>query len=88
MISLRSLPLALAGAALVAPLAAAANAQAQPAQTPPQREEAQTQETQPEGEAEARDERVSRYVKLGMSSRRKTKVCRTVEEWREINNPR
>ena len=34
------------------------------------------------------DERICRYVKLDMSSRRKTKVCRTVEEWRELNNPR
>lgn len=34
------------------------------------------------------DKRVCRYVKLDASSRRKTKVCRTVEEWRDLNNIR
>jgi hypothetical protein len=34
------------------------------------------------------DKRICRYVKLDPSSRRKTKVCRTVEEWRELNNIR
>jgi hypothetical protein len=38
-------------------------------------------------EAEA-DKIVCRYVKLDTASRRKTKVCRTVEGWRELNNPR
>ena len=33
-------------------------------------------------------ERVCRYIKLDMSSRRKTKVCRTVEEWNALNNRR
>lgn len=36
----------------------------------------------------AKDERICRYVKLETASRRKTKVCRTTEEWRELNNPR
>lgn len=36
----------------------------------------------------AEDKRICRYIKLDMSSRRKTKVCRTTEEWRELNNPR
>jgi hypothetical protein len=39
------------------------------------------------GEAEA-DKVTCRYVKLDTASRRKTKVCRTVEGWRELNNPR
>lgn len=46
-----------------------------------------------ESDAEApaetgQDERICRYVKLDASSRRKTKVCRTLEQWRELNNPR
>lgn len=88
MISLRPLLLAIAGGTLLAPLAAAANPQAQPAETPPPREEAAKPETAPAEGAEAEDKRICRYVKLDMSSRRKTKVCRTVEEWRELNNIR
>lgn len=38
-------------------------------------------------EAEA-DKRICRYIKLETASRRKTKVCRTVEEWRALNNIR
>lgn len=34
------------------------------------------------------DKLICRYVKLDTVSRRKTKVCRTVEGWRELNNPR
>lgn len=83
--------LAIAGSALLAPLAAAAHAQSAPTGTPAPREEAAEAGTQPaEGtgsEAEA-DKRVCRYVKLDASSRRKTKVCRTVEEWRDLNNIR
>lgn len=40
------------------------------------------------GAESAQDKRICRYVTLDASSRRKTKVCRTVEEWRELNNPR
>jgi len=36
----------------------------------------------------AQDKRICRYVKLDTASRRKTKVCRNLEEWRELNNPR
>ena len=86
MITLRSALLAVAGTALLAPLAAAANPQTQPAETPPAREEAQpAQDTE---EAADADKRICRYVKLETASRRKTKVCRTLEEWRELNNPR
>lgn len=44
----------------------------------------------PEAAAEdaAEDKRICRYVKLDTASRRKTKLCRTTEEWRELNNPR
>lgn len=34
------------------------------------------------------EERVCRSVKLDMSSRRKTKVCKTADEWREFNQRR
>jgi len=89
MISLRPLLLAIAGGALLAPLAAAANPQAQPAEsTPPREEEAAKAETAPAEGTEAEDKRICRYVKLDMASRRKTKVCRTAEEWRELNNIR
>ena len=83
--------LAIAGSALLAPLAASANVQTSPAGTPVPREEPVEAEAPPadsaESEADA-DKRVCRYVKLDASSRRKTKVCRTVEEWRELNNIR
>ena len=88
MIFLRPLLLAVAGGALLTPLAAAANPQAQPAETPPPREEAVKTEAAPAEGAEAEDKRICRYVKLDMASRRKTKVCRTVEEWRDLNNIR
>jgi hypothetical protein len=39
--------------------------------------------------AQAEEEQlICRYVKLDTASRRKTKVCRTVDGWRELNNPR
>ncbi|MFO6447218.1 hypothetical protein ACLBKU_08750 [Erythrobacter sp. NE805] len=40
------------------------------------------------GEAKAEDRQICRYIKADASSRRKTKVCRTAEEWRELNNIR
>lgn len=33
-------------------------------------------------------ERVCRYIRADASSRRKSKVCMTTEEWREFNNRR
>lgn len=63
------------------------------ATTPPASEET-TQQPAPDSaetkiaEEAAEPERICRYVKLDASSRRKTKVCRTVEEWRELNNIR
>ena len=78
--------LALACGLSAAPLAALADPATQPAETPAPREDAQAE---PDTGSEAeQDKRVCRYVKLETASRRKTKVCRTVEEWRELNNPR
>jgi hypothetical protein len=34
------------------------------------------------------DKRICRYIKPETASRRKVKVCRTVEEWREFTNIR
>ncbi|MFL0356718.1 hypothetical protein ACI5KX_09575 [Erythrobacter sp. GH1-10] len=39
-------------------------------------------------EVKAEEERTCRYVKLDMSSRRKSKVCKTADEWREFNQRR
>ena len=47
-----------------------------------------TKDTAETPEAKPEDERICRYIKLDMSSRRKTKICRTTEEWRELGNPR
>jgi hypothetical protein len=40
------------------------------------------------GDTKAEDGRICRYIKLDMSSRRKSKICRTTEEWRDLGNPR
>jgi hypothetical protein len=78
---------------LTAPFAAAASAApgddpAKPADTE-QPEKPAEQETANGAPAEAEADKVTcRYVKLDTASRRKTKVCRTVEGWRELNNPR
>ena len=37
---------------------------------------------------EAEPERICRYIKLDTASRRKTKICRTTDEWRDLGNPR
>ncbi len=39
-------------------------------------------------EEKAKEKRICRYIRADASSRRKTKVCRTTEEWRELNNLR
>lgn len=84
MISLRSL--ALATAMLVAPLAVMA---ADPdTATPPAAEDSAEPDEAKSDDSAAEDKRICRYVKLETASRRKTKVCRTTEEWRELNNPR
>jgi hypothetical protein len=83
--------LALVFAACLAPLAAPSlAAQSQTPATPaPDAKPDAPAEAEPDTASEAdADKRVCRYVKLETASRRKTKVCRTVEEWRELNNPR
>jgi hypothetical protein len=86
MIVLRSRLLALGCALLIFPAGAIAT-------TPPASEET-AERAAPDStdarteEAAAEDKRICRYVKLETASRRKTKVCRTTEEWRELNNPR
>lgn len=84
--------LAAAAALCLAMLGSAALAQSAPdTQTPDPQNEVR-EETKPETEATPAeadaDKRVCRYVKLDASSRRKTRVCRTVEEWRDLNNIR
>jgi len=97
MILSRSRSLALGcGLLLAASMASAAGQDASAANTPPAAEETAQQpapETAESGETAGNteaveDKRVCRYVKLDASSRRKTKVCRTTEEWRELNNIR
>lgn len=89
MITLRSALLAVAGTALLAPLAAAANPQTQPAETPPAED---TAEPRPDSET-SRDttaeesKRICKSVRADAASRRKTRVCRTAEEWRQLNVP-
>lgn len=39
-------------------------------------------------EVKAEEKRICRRVKLDMSSRRATKVCKTKDEWREFNQRR
>jgi hypothetical protein len=89
--------LALGCALLLGAVAAgAANQDAPAAPTPPASDETAPQPAPGSSEpaataaapAEAEPERICRYVKLDASSRRKTKVCRTTEEWRELNNIR
>lgn len=50
--------------------------------------QAEKPELKTEEETKKEDKRICRYVRLDASSRRKTKVCRTKEGWRELNNPR
>lgn len=94
MILTRARSLALSFGLMFAPLAvAAANPDAATADTPPAAEETSPQpdaETSdsPAIEPAAEDKRICRYVRLDTASRRKTKLCRTTEEWRELNNPR
>jgi hypothetical protein len=94
MILSRSRSLALACGLLFAAATASAAGQDMPATgtTPASEETAQQPATDSaeakSAEAAVEPERICRYVKLDASSRRKTKVCRTVDEWRELNNIR
>lgn len=76
----------LATAALAGQQAPAAEPETAPAEQTAEKPETAS-ETAPET-TEAEPERVCRYIKLDMSSRRKTKICRTADEWRDLGNPR
>jgi hypothetical protein len=80
----------LASAAYGAQSAPAAQPEAAPAEQGSDKTEAKdTAEAPAEtSDAKAEDGRICRYIKLDMSSRRKTKICRTTEEWRDLGNPR
>lgn len=84
------LSLALACALFVLPAAFAANAAGQTTEEQPPASEETAEQSADEAAEDAvtEEKRICRYVKLDTSSRRKTKICRTSEEWREINNPR
>ena len=93
MIPSRSRTLALACGLLFAAATASAAVQDAPAATPSAGEETAPPPAPDSTDAKAAEEaaepeRICRHVKLDASSRRKTKVCRTVEEWRELNNIR
>ncbi len=61
---------------------AAANTAAQNAAAP-------AADEQPEAATQVEEEAVTcRYIRLDMSSRRKTRVCRTAEGWRQLNQQR
>ncbi|MDP5103959.1 MAG: hypothetical protein NWP98_08540 [Erythrobacter sp.] len=85
---------ALGCAVLIVPFAAAATAPETPTPaTAAASEEAAQQPApdagdKPDETANVDDKRICRHVRLDASSRRKTKICRTTEEWRELNNPR
>lgn len=79
------LALALACGLFVPPAAMAAS----PPPVPPVSEEAAEQSDDDKAQDSATEgKRICRYVKLDTASRRKTKICRTSDEWRELNNPR
>lgn len=94
MIPPRRFLLACAGGLLLVPFAAVAQSADQAGSTPPA---AERPAPQPESETASDDaaeqdkaedsKRVCRSVRADPSSRRKTRVCRTIEEWREMNVP-
>jgi predicted outer membrane protein len=87
--SVRRFLLACAGVLLLMPLAAAAQSEDQP-QTPAPATESPAPKSDGEAAKEQVDEgekRVCKSVRADPSSRRKTRVCRTAEEWRELNVP-
>jgi hypothetical protein len=94
MIPLRRFLLACAGSLLLLPFAAAAQSDEQASERPPAAEtpapkpdsEAPKDNTAEEDTAEE-NKRVCKSVRADPSSRRKTRVCRTMEEWRGLNVP-
>lgn len=88
MITLRRSLLACAGSLLLAPFVAAAQADGRSSETPPANEAvASTPESEATKEDTAEAPKVCRSVRADPSSRRKSKVCRTAEEWRKLNIP-
>jgi len=80
-------PASLAASAACALLAAPALTAAGPEEN----RQVETEEEQPEAEVEneaKEDKRICRRIRVDMSSRRKTRVCLTAEEWRELNQRR
>jgi hypothetical protein len=89
MIPVRRFLLASAGSLLLLPFAAAAQSDGQPGETPPTAEAPAPKpedETAKEDVAEE-DKVVCKSVRADPSSRRKTRICRTMEEWRDLNIP-
>jgi hypothetical protein len=89
MITIGRFALAFAGAALMLPFAGVAAPAQQPALPPSTVQEGTAA---PNGDSAkpkpaADKTRACRSVRADPSSRRKTKVCRTVEEWRKLNVP-
>ncbi|MEQ8412048.1 MAG: hypothetical protein RIC51_11110 [Erythrobacter sp.] len=83
---------ALAACALFA--APALSAAPQEAEEPADQAEAREDDgkgapTNPAAKSEAKeDKRICRRIRADMSSRRKTRVCLTAEQWREMNRRR
>lgn len=94
MISMRRFLLACAGCVLLVPFAAAAQSEDQTETPPPATQSPAPQPQGEKAEEEAAEEeaaeetkRICRSVRADPSSRRKTRMCRTLEEWREMNVP-
>ncbi len=89
MITLPRSVLACAGGLLLVPVAAAAQP-AQQTEPPVPTAEApadQSGDDTADDTASGDEKRVCRSVRADPSSRRKTRVCRTAEEWRRLNVP-
>ena len=87
--------IALGTALLIAPLApAAAGLDTTPTPAPSAVPAPEAKPTAPAAtpdavtpKATAEDKRICKSVRADASSRRKTRICRTAEEWRELNIP-
>ena len=89
MIPVRRFLLACAGSLLLLPFAAAAQSEGTTSETPPAVETPTPKpdsETAKDSTAEV-DKVVCRSVRADPASRRKTRVCRTMEQWRGLNIP-
>lgn len=91
MIPVRRALLAFAGSLLILPFAASAAQSADQASDAPSAAETPVPKPDSDAAKEVTAEetkRVCKSIRADPSSRRKTKVCRTVEEWRNLNNIR